>query len=287
MTLRNRILFAVMVSIWGSNWSVMKMGLAKAPPFSFISHRFLLTLVFLLAAYAVSKPRIPRDSKGLKAVLVYSLVSTLSFALTTLGLQSESSGVGAVLTYTQPIMVFMLAVTFLHEPFSALRLLGIILGFTGVAMLFVEDLTSTLSWAAVLLLLGAFLWAVSTIYYKLKLQDSNVTLVNLIHASVTASTIYSVSLLTEPPFQAWDLGYIAILAYAGIGASGIGMTIWLILLRDGEATSLSSACLVVPPIALLTGSLLMRESLTLRTLLGSTLIIVGIYLVNRKQKPRV
>jgi len=284
MKLRSRILFAVMVSIWGTNWSVMKMGLAKAPPLSFISYRFLFTLTFLLAAYAVSKPKIPRDAKVLEAALVYSLVSTLSLASTTLGLQSESSGVGAVLTYTQPIMVFILAVTFLHEPFSALRLLGIILGFTGVAVLFFEDVTSTLSWGAVLLLLGALLWAVSTIYYKLRLQDSDVALVNLIHAAVTASTISTVSFLAEPPFQAWDPGYIAVLAYAGIGASGIGMTIWLILLRDGEATSLSSACLIVPPIALLTGSFLMRESLTLRTLLGSTLIIAGIYLVNRKKK---
>jgi len=40
--LRNAVLFAVMVLLWGINWSIMKMGLNISPPFAFTFHRLLL-----------------------------------------------------------------------------------------------------------------------------------------------------------------------------------------------------------------------------------------------------
>jgi len=216
---------------------------------------------------------------------VYSLVSTLSFASTVLGLQLQSSGIGAVLTYTQPIVVSVMAVFLLNESFSVLRLLGTLLAFSGVAVLFLEDAGSILSWASLLLLIGAFLWGVGTIYYKLKLQSIGASFVNLLQASITCLAMYALSLSTEPAFRAWDWGYLAILVYSGIGASGIGMTIWLFLLKDQEATSLSSSSLIVPVIALFFGWLVLGEDLSPKSLAGSTLVLAGIYLVSR-YKPR-
>jgi len=155
---RNALLFSVMVLLWGLNWSIMKIGLRISPPFAFTSHRLLLSSMFLLALGIVFKPRIQIDSKTVSRLFVYSLVSIPSFASTIPGLHLQSSGIGAVLTYTQPIMVSIMAVTFLNESFSVLRFVGTLLGFSGVADLFLEDTGSILSWASLLLLIGAFLW---------------------------------------------------------------------------------------------------------------------------------
>jgi len=275
-----------MVLIWGSNWSIMKMGLDRSPPFIFVSHRLLFSLVFLLWLNTTHRPRLSRDWTALKRISLYSLFSTFSFASSSLGLKSQGSGVGAVLTYTQPIMVFMLMVAFLGETFSMIKFMGTLLGFSGVAVLFLENIGSHLSWDLLLFLLGAFLWAVGTVYFKVKLQSQDAAFVNMIQATIASIMMYGVSFFTEPLFQAWSWSYVAILVYAGIGASGIGMTIWLTLLKDEDPTSLSSSSLIVPCIALLFGWILMSEELTALSLAGSALTIFGIFLVNHTGSQR-
>jgi len=285
MKLRNKILLAIMVSIWGLGWPIMKMGLNRSTPFIFISHRLFFSLIFLLMLNIAIKPKISSSFKVLKGVLPYSLILTFSFALTTVGLTSQRSGISAILTYTQPIIVFILAVKFLGETFAVLRLAGTILGFSGVVILFLEE-NASMSWTSLLLLTGAFLWAVSTVYYKLELQHTDAQLVNLIQVFMTSIIMYLASLFTEPQFQSWDWGYVAILIYVGIGASGIGMTIWLMLLKQEGATLLSSSSLIVPVLALFFGWLLIGEELNLKSLVGSILVIAGIYVVNQNRSNR-
>jgi len=192
------------------------------------------------------------------------------------------SGTGAVLTYTQPLMVFALALMLLDEEVSAPKLLGVVIGFSGVVVLFLRDSSGLISWSAVLLLLGAFFWALASVYYKLRLSKVDATLVNLIQAIFTSLLLASISVMVEPVQPLWSWKYGAILAYAGVGASAIGMTIWLRLLKDEGATSLSGSVLIVPIIALFFGWWLIGESLDLRSLVGCGLVLVGVYMVNRK-----
>jgi drug/metabolite transporter (DMT)-like permease len=283
MNIRNKILFAVMVSMWALSWSVMKMGLNKAPPLAFVSHRFFIATVFFLGLHFISKIQIPREKQVLKKILIYILFMTLQVALTSIGLTSQKSGVASILVYTQPIFVFILAIFFLKEPFSIPRFLGIILGFSGVAALFFEDVVATITWASLLLIVGAFCWAIGIVYYKHELQNWDVRFVNLVQAFVTSVTLYLVSLAVEPPFLSWDLSYIMILFYIGIGALGVGMTIWLVLLKNEDASVLSSSVLIVPALALFLGWLLIDESLTLNSIIGSIMTITGIYLVNQNR----
>jgi drug/metabolite transporter (DMT)-like permease len=277
------MLFAAMVSMWALSWSVMKMGLNNAYPFVFVSHSFFISTVFFLVLHVISKIQIPNDKQVLKKILIYSLFMTLQVALTAIGLASQKSGVASILVYTQPIMVFILATFFLKESFSIPRILGIILGFSGIASLFFEDVVATMTWASFLLIIGAFFWAVGTVYYKLKLQNQDSQFVNLVQTFMTAVTLYLVSLTIEPPFLNWDLSYITIISYMGIGAQGVGMTIWLILLKNEDASVLSSSVLIVPALALFLGWLLMDEAFTLNSIIGSIMVISGIYLVNQKR----
>ncbi len=284
---RNKALFIIMVLLWGPNWSIMKMGLNRAPPFAFTAHLYLVASIFLLPVAAASRPKLRGDSKTVIGIILYGLISTLWYSAVTVGLQWQTSGVGAVLAYTQPIMIFILAVAFLNEPFSVQRLLGVLLGFSGVAALSLGDAGQILSWGSLLILTGTFCGAIGAVYYKLKLQTVQPSFANLVQAFMTFLTMYAVSLFTEPGFQAWDLTYLGILAFSGAGAYGIGGTIWLLLLRDEEATQVAGSILVVPVIALFFGWLVLSEILTVGSLAGSALVLAGVYMVVRhsaKQK---
>jgi len=271
-----------MVLLWGSNWSVMKLGLLMAPPFAFVSNRLLFSTAALAPAVALIRPKMPRNRGDIGNILSYSIITAGSFTATNLGLASYSSGTGAVLTYTQPLIVFVLALLFLQERASKRKIFGVAIGFSGVVILFMRNGEQIIPWSAALLLLGAFLWAVGTIFYKLRLQNMNAALVNLVQAAITSLILFYVSFLAEPDRPLWTWQYVCIVAYAGIGASAVGMTIWLYLLKEERASSLSGSTLIVPVIALLFGSWFMGEPLDERSVLGSALVLTGVYLVNSK-----
>ncbi|MEM3045539.1 MAG: DMT family transporter [Candidatus Bathyarchaeia archaeon] len=285
MRLRSWLLFLTMVLLWAFNWSVMKRGLALAPPFTFVFHRFLLSRATLLVVLLILRPPTIRGRATLGKVVVASLLNVASFVATNIGLSSQSSGVGAVLTYTQPLMVFGLAAAFLKEEASKLRLAGTVLGFAGVSVLFLETGSSwTLSLPVLSLVLGAFFWAASTIYYKRFLNHANPVFLNVLAMAIGLPVLGGFSLALENATVPLTATYVAIILYAGIGASTIGTTLWLALLKDEDATTLASSTFIVPIMALGFGWWLLGESLDVRTLIGAALILVGIYLVNQRTK---
>ncbi|MCX8162842.1 MAG: DMT family transporter [Candidatus Bathyarchaeota archaeon] len=277
---RNLALFILMTLTWGLNWPIMKLGLRYAYPLRFTADRLALASPVILAYHLI---RNKRGYLALKSaignLIVYSLVVSLQFASSGLGLKYQGGGLSSVLTYTQPMIVFMLAVIFLKEKLLLSRFIGTSIGFLGVAVLLGGDDTFTVSSASLLLLFGAFLWAVSTVYYKLKLELIDPLIANFIQASISSIILYIVSLPIEPQ-PVIDIEYLAILLYSGPVAVGVGATIWLTLLGRMDASMLSSSSLIVPLIAVVSSHLMLGEEVNLKTIIGSTLILGGVYLVN-------
>ncbi|MFB0502455.1 MAG: DMT family transporter [Candidatus Bathyarchaeia archaeon] len=280
---RNWFLFLVVVLVWSTNWPVMKSGLDYVAPLNFVLHRFLFSALALSPFMIVLKERIPRDKETLSRLLLLGLINASGIVLTNMGLVYEKSGIGAVLTYTQPLFVFCMAVPFLKENAKASRILGLPAGFLGVAALSLGKIGSigTSTTSSIVLVAGAFLWAVTIIYYKKLLSHVDPTVTNIIQLAVGAATLALLNALTGGFYFPLSAEYVAIVLYAAVAASSLGLTIWLYLLKDEEATVLSSSSFMVPMSALFFGWLLLGESVELSSLFGTVLILVGVYLVNR------
>ena len=111
---------------------MMKVGLTFAPPLSFALHRFIIAALFLFPALLVLRRKIPRDGHTIGKLFVYCMIYVLQVLTIQIGLVDESSGISAVLTFTQPIFVFCLATLFLQENVTKVKVLGVISGFSGV-----------------------------------------------------------------------------------------------------------------------------------------------------------
>ncbi|MBC7092139.1 MAG: DMT family transporter [Nitrososphaeria archaeon] len=283
MGLKNKFLFTIMVLIWGVNWSAMKIGLQIAPVFTFNFHRFIFSTIFLLFLCLVKKVSWVKDLQTNVRMIIYCFTSIFGFTLTTFGLIYQSSGVGAVLTYTQPIWVFLLSLFLLNEKFSFTKLFGIFLGLLGVTLLFLKDVGSMASTSSILIVFGAILWALSTVYYKMKLENVDTIYLNFYNSLLATLTAFILSLALENPFATYNLNYLINVVYSGVLASGVGMTIWVFLLKNENAVTLSSSSLIVPLLALVFSSIILGEEIGYRTILGSTFVLAGIYLVNRKK----
>ncbi len=258
------------------------------PPFSFSAQQFLISTIVLLPLLVAARDKFPKDRTTLIRILVFSLINAVNIAFTNFGLQYENSGTSAMLTFTQPLIVFGLSVLLLNEKIRIMKILGVITGFVGVAILSLKGSGTAISFSATSLFLisGAFFWALSTVFYKKYLNDVNLTVITTMQFAVGFILLFILGTSFEGfPFPT-DPAYLLILTYMSVAATVIGTTIWYYLLSREDATTLSTYGFITPIIAMVFGWWLLREEINERSFLGVGLIIVGVYLVQKQWRER-
>ncbi|KYH42773.1 MAG: transporter, partial [Candidatus Bathyarchaeota archaeon B63] len=129
------MLFLIIVFIWSSNWSVMKSSLLYVEPLTFVFHRFLISSLALTPAAVILNQKIPKRRGDLARLTILGMINAMGILSTNMGLAAEQSGLSAVLTYTQPLFVFCMAVPLLGEKAKPERVMGVIMGFLGVVII--------------------------------------------------------------------------------------------------------------------------------------------------------
>jgi drug/metabolite transporter (DMT)-like permease len=158
------ILLGLIIVLWGSNWTVMKIGLAYIPPLTFAAARMIMGAAILFAVAAVLGQLCLPSRHDRLIVLSVGLVQMAVFmALTTFALQFVPAGRSAILAYTTSLWVVPLATVFLHERLWPLKAMGLVLGLAGVAVMFnplgFDWRDPDVLLGNGLLLLAALLWA--------------------------------------------------------------------------------------------------------------------------------
>jgi drug/metabolite transporter (DMT)-like permease len=292
MTTRNWLLFLCSALLWGSSWSVVKVALGYVSPFVFSFHQSLIVTIALLPVLIAKRSEVPTNLKTFTHLLVYGLVNGINVVVSNTGLADESSGIVAVLTLTQPLLVFILSIVFLHEPVNSWKLFGIVIGLIGVSLLSLPTGAQlfTLSSSSLLLLLGAFLWASSTIYYKKYLVTVNIFVTTALQFTIGSLLLGILSVPIEGSFlvysDTYNHSYLQFLLYNALAVSVFGNIIWLFLLRQETATNLSTYGFLIPVIALILGWGLLGEPIDLRAILGSSMILASIYTIQKDSIPR-
>jgi uncharacterized membrane protein len=131
------LLFAFVIVAWGLNWTVTKLIVTQVTPLWTTAIRTGIGALALLAMLAASKQfRIPKQG-DVPVVLAISLFHMVAFAaLMTTGLKYVPVGRSIVLGYTTPLWVAPAAWLLLKEDLSARQLVGIMIGLTGLAVMF-------------------------------------------------------------------------------------------------------------------------------------------------------
>jgi drug/metabolite transporter (DMT)-like permease len=286
LKLQNWLLFLLVAFLWGSLWPVMKIGLRFVSPITFAMQRFIISALIMLPVPLLQLERIPKDSNTLGKLTILSLINASNFIATLVGLEKESSGIGAVLYYTQPLFVFCLAALFLKEKITTIKLSGAIMGLVGTLILFHSRISSFTSYSTLLILLGAFLASVALVYYKKYLTYVGPVFTNFFQLSIGAVSLALLNILPSSFILPLDGTYLWIILYSSVGALVVGTTIWLFLLKEEEATILSGSSFIIPLVALILGQVLLGESVRIESMFGSALILGGVFLVNLKSRGR-
>src|SRR5579883_2539958 len=272
--MRTNLAFGLVAVSWGGSYVASKVGLADAGPFSFA---MLTTLFGGLTVALVAWYRTRAVPRGL-------LNSTVFVGLLNLGLAARgmSAGMASILTYTQPLMVVVLARALLRERPGRRRLLGVVIGFAGMVIALGASIGTSLAplWSYLCPLGAALSWALGTVLFKQIHARVDLLWNAALQGIYAAIPLGAIAYLTEGSAVAMHPTVPALLALAQVAlfSSGVAMATYLYLLTRHATVKVGVYLFTVPLISVLLGVLLLHEPLPPSLALGGVGVLAGVYL---------
>lgn len=272
--------------VWASAFPAAKFVFVDSPPLLFLSVRFLCAGL-LLTAWAIGRGEfrrsgLPTGRDWLALALLALLNHAVYLGVSWTGMRQLSSGLATILISASPIVVAVLAALWLGEPLGKRKLVGLALGFAGVAFIVRHRLQGGAdTWQGVLLVLVALasLSAGTVLYKRLPLRLGVVAHAGLqmllagVLLSPVALSVESVADVRLTPTLwgafAWLLGVVSLAGYV----------MWFTLLRRYSASAASAWFFLTPALGLLMGWAVLGEPLSAWDLLGIVPVAWGIALV--------
>ena len=282
-------LLLLLGAIWGSSFFNIKIATYSYEPYTLALIRVVLATFPMLAVSYFYKIKILAFSKNWK---VYALVGlcnlTIPFSLIAIGTNKIDSYLAALLMSTTPISGSILAHFFIKdEKITFLKSLGIILGFSGVLLLFFDKLIINENnyLFVLLIILGSTFYSISSILILKKLKKSgniNVTTSTLIWSIIT---LLPLSFIFEEPFKSTPtLESTLSLIYLGIVATGFAWWLRFKILAKNGIVFQTQVTYLIPIFGVIFGALILDEQITWKVLASLIIIMSGIYIVKKYNK---
>ena len=277
--------FVLVVLFWSSSFAAVKIGLEDSPPLLFAGLRTILggVLVMVVALVWGGDPKFRRDWRIFAVLAVFNVAAFIG--LQTFTVMHLPSGTAAVLIYLQPILVGFLAWMILGESLTAVKVVGLLLGFSGIAAVSLggfREVAGVTPTGVALGIASALFWALGTVFFKK--YESRVSTLWAVATPFLAGgiSLTALGLVIESPTDvSWTGSFVVALLYSALVGTGLAWLLFFGLVRAGEASRVSSFIFFVPLVAVLIGALLLDEALSPSLALGAALVVTGIYLANK------
>ena len=283
--LRNASLAFPFVLIWTSAFPAAKIGLIDSPPLLFLTLRFLVAGALMLAwaHWRGTLRKLTLQELGVLSALGL-LNHALYLGLSWTGMGSLSSGLSTILISANPIVVAVLSSFLLREPLTRQKVLGLALGFLGVAFIVrnrIGSTTDTLE-GFLLVLAALFTLAFGTVLYKKWPVRTDIVTGTGFQIILSGLLLLPVALFMEDwSAIAWTPSFAGAFAWLVLVVSITGYQLWFNLLERGSASAASVWFFLTPPLGLLAGAWLLDEPLNWIDFIGIFPVVLGIVLVTR------
>ncbi|WP_400163606.1 DMT family transporter [Brevibacillus sp. TJ4] len=279
-------LIASLVLIWGLCWPIYKVALSYTPPILFAGMRTLFGGVLMALFLLPHWKRIEWRKNWLIYCISAFFNTFLFYGMQTVGLVYLPGGLFSVLVYLQPVLIGVFAWIWLGEKMTALKGGGLVIGFLGVAAISADGFTGSISlFGVVLALLTAIAWALGVIYVKKVSPKVDSLWLIAMQCVIGGLVLSGLGLGMEDVASIeWNGLYLLGLLYGTVLGVPIAFLLYYKLVNEGEASKVASFTFLVPLIAVLIGTIFLKEAVTVGLCIGLVLIVFSIYLVNRPSK---
>ena len=273
--------FIALSALWGASFLFMRLGAAEFGALPTAGIRVSIAALFLLPLL-LSRGLWPEMAKRRAKLFVLGMLNSgIPFASISFALLSISTGLSSLLNATVPLFGALVAWVWLKDRPHGLKIIGLLIGFVGVAMLawgkasFKPDASGLSSgWAVVACLFACLCYGISASFTKRYLGG----VPSLVIA--TGSQIGAAIGLALPTLLLWPAktpsatAWLALLA-VGVLCTGIAYVLYFRLIEKMGAAGSLTVTFLIPVFAVIYGAIFLGESVTPWMLLCGAVILCG------------
>jgi drug/metabolite transporter (DMT)-like permease len=283
------LLFILLGFFWGSSYLFIKIGVdAGLTPFTLVSLRLLVGFALLAVVVAAAREPLPRGGKMLGHLIVLGAFSVaIPFSLITWAELHVDSTVAATITSAVPLFVIVIAAFALRdERITANKVVGLLVGFVGVALLvgFDPEALTGGELVAELALLGATAsYAIGGVYARRMVHGLRPMIPALFQVGFALVMTTVLAFVFERPMSTeltWES--IGAVVWLGLLGSGLAYLVFFRLLGRWGATRTSMVAYLLPVFGIVLGVIVLQEPLTPALVIGTALVVAGIGIVNAR-----
>jgi drug/metabolite transporter (DMT)-like permease len=283
VTWRTWMAFAALCLIWGVPYYFIKLALLEVSPFVVAWSRLTLGALILLPI-AWRRGVLPAAAKHWVAIASFALVEfVIPFSAISFGEQWISSSVTGILISAVPLSIAVLSRFFgVHERLGAGRLIGLMLGFIGVATLLgFGTISGTQGWIGVgCMLLATIGYAIGPLIIQRHLSGIDSAGPAAGSLAVASLVLLTPALLTFPTHAPSSTAIVSIVVL-GVLCSAIAMLLMFYLVSHAGASRASVITYINPLVATMLGVGQLHERLGVGGIIAFALILLGSWLATR------
>ena len=284
-------LLTLLALIWSSAFFNIKIATYSYGPVTIAFLRTFFGAIPVVGICLVKKIKIEAFSKDwywFAAIGMINLV--IPFFLIAYGMQKVQSNLAAILMASTPLSATVLAHIFTdNEKINLTKILGVLVGFSGIVFLFSDNILINESnfTSALLILIGSTFYVVGgllTIKISNK-KNENVTASILIWATLF---LIPITIFTEKP---WNLNpgidSTISLIYLGVVATGLAWLLRFRILKTNGLVFQAQVAYLIPIFGIILGYIFLKELITPKVLVAVAAVIIGIYLVKKSNSKKI
>ncbi len=283
------IILVITFLVWGTQHPPIKILSNEISPVLFNVLRYSIAVLALLPFILKSKVKIEKKDYA-KIILLGFIGIFLYGMLNVAGVSMSTSTNNSILLNSWPLFIVLVAPAFLKEKVTKKAILGAILGFIGVVAIItngngiVEITSSKLFLGDILILLSAFCIAVYSIFSKKYIQKYGGLEVTFYTIAVGAILYLIFSLVTHDIFDITtvSLDSFLLMLWIAIPTTAVTYVIYFKSIDKIGLLKTSVFFFLIPVSGILTSHIFLNEELTVFTVVGTALILIGVYAVQRK-----
>ncbi len=272
--------------IWGSTWLAIRVGLDFLSPLISSGLRFFSASIFVYMFMKFAKIPLQKDSTSVKLYFFLSLFSfVVPFALVYWAEQFIPSGLASIVFAVMPFCIILFSkIAFPQEHISFNQLAGVILGFSGIVIIFSENLTLDLSnqlLGILAVLVSSAMQAaigVTVKKYGKHLHPLSMHFIPLLLAGIIL--IFAGFLFEDSNKWVFNFSSVASILFLAFFGTLVTFTIYYWLLKRINIVILSLSSFITPIVAVILGWMILNEKFSLQTLAGSAFVLIGILFAN-------
>ncbi len=283
------IILLVTFVIWGTQHPPIKILSEKMGPVLFNFLRFTIAGLVLLPFVLRNRPKVEKNDftkiffLGCIGIVIFGLLNMV-------GVKLSTATNNAILLNSWPLFVVLIAPLLLKEKAIDKSLAGTMIGFVGIVLVITNGanisdlLKSQFFMGNLLIILSGLCIAVYSMFSKKYIEKYgglNVTFYAIVSGSIV---LFFLSLLSLEIFSLpkIDGNFLLLLLWIAIPTTALTWVIWFRSVDILGVVKTSSFFLLIPVSGVITSALFLGEEITLYTIVGTLLILFGIFLVQRK-----